>query len=382
MVTLRLLLDRLHDPRPSGTRRYTVSLAREIVRRAPGGCDAEALLAKTTPEAVAGVRDLVPGLVGSTQSSKRLESLEKAWPRGFATATFGGGLVHAFEPLAPLRDISLSGGIDQTVVTWHHAAAFTRPELLDPAEVKLHEALLKRAHRFASAIVVPTNAVADELGERYDFGGRLRVIGGAASATLRLPEDETTGDEIARTLGLPDDYVATFASLAPRRGLEPLLQALALPAARDARLVVIGSPDDGARTLDAALASAGVGRERVTVVEGLRDEELAVVLQRANALVVPSLEAGFGLPLVEAFRFGTPVIASDAPALVEVAMDAALLVERSDEAGYPERLAGAIASVLGDRDVERRLRLSGKDRGAMFNWSFSADQVWQLHADL
>lgn len=125
--------------------------------------------------------------------------------------------------------------------------------------------------------------------------------------------------------------------------------------------------------------------DRIVSVGVITDEQLAVALQRASALVVPSLSAGFGLPIIEAFKFGTPVITSDDPALVEVGLDATLVVERGDgvaDAGYPERLAGAIAEVLGDSDLERRLRLAGKDRGGMFSWEISADQVWNFHADL
>ena len=115
------------------------------------------------------------------------------------------------------------------------------------------------------------------------------------------------------------------------------------------------------------------------------DENAAIVnaLQRnAEVVVQKSLAEGFGLPVIEAFSFGTPVVHSDAPAVVEVAAGAGLQVEREDADGYPGRLAAAIASVVGDGGLAERLRFQGLDRAGAFSWQDSAQKVWQLHADL
>lgn len=382
MVTLRLVLDRLLDPRPGGSRRYASNLAREIIARAPAGCDVQAILPKVPAEELERFETEVPGLTGVTQGPLKHETLATSWRRGLLTGSVGGGFIHAMGLFAPVRDISLAYGIDQTVVTVGHTTAFRRPELLPPAEVKFQTAMLRRVHKYASAVVAPTNAVADELMDVYDFGDRLRVIGGAADPAIRLPDDEAEGDRLARAMGLPDEYVITSASVDPRKGLEHLLRAMTLPEMRDLRLVVVGRSERGDVTLEQLLVHAGLGPDRVVAVGQISDQQLAVALQRASALVVPSLEAGFGLPIVEAFRFGTPVIHSDVPALMEVGMDATIVVERGDLAGYPERIAHAVTSVVTDTGVERALRIAGRDRSGVYHWEFSADQVWTLHADL
>lgn len=385
MVTLRVLLDRAADERPGGTRRYSEELGRQLITRAPRGCDVEAIIPKRSREEVALLEERVPGLSSVVQAPLRPERLESSWSRGLLTNSVGGGFIHSFTPLAPMRDISLSQGIDQTVVTWHDMTAFTHPELVSAHTTKHHKALLRRAFRYASGIVVPTNAVADQVIEHYDFGDRVRVMSPAAAASIQLPGSEEAGDAIAESLGLPDEYIITLASLHKRHGLAQLLKALGDRGLDGVKLVVVGPTERGEVTLDALVSESGIESERVVAVGVITDEQLAVALQRASALVVPSLSAGFGLPIIEAFKFGTPVITSDDPALVEVGLDATLVVERGDgvaDAGYPERLAGAIAEVLGDSDLERRLRLAGKDRGGMFSWEISADQVWNFHADL
>ena len=87
-------------------------------------------------------------------------------------------------------------------------------------------------------------------------------------------------------------------------------------------------------------------------------------------------------PMLEAFRFGTPVIHSDAPALVEVAGDAGYAVAASDAEAYPTGLAEAIDRVLGDDSLRETLGILGADRAKLFTWRATAEGVWQLHADL
>ena len=65
-----------------------------------------------------------------------------------------------------------------------------------------------------------------------------------------------------------------------------------------------------------------------------------------------------------------------------MAAGAGVTVAREDAEGYPERLASAIASVVGDSTLSRRLRTTGQDRAKSFSWKDSAEKVWQLHADL
>lgn len=92
----------------------------------------------------------------------------------------------------------------------------------------------------------------------------------------------------------------------------------------------------------------GLDETRVRALGVLSDADLAVVLSRATLFVYPSIAEGFGLPVLEAMHFGVPVVHSDDPALMEVAADAGVAVERTDAKNYPERLALAMSSVLAD----------------------------------
>jgi glycosyltransferase involved in cell wall biosynthesis len=292
-------------------------------------------------------------------------------------------MVHAPSLLAPLRKHSRSDDGEQVAVTIHDALPWTHADSLPTTSVLWTKSMAKRARKFADAVVVPTHAVADQLSEYIDFGDRIRVIGGASASTLRLPAD---ADERAERLGLPETYALTLGSIMPRKGVAPLIRAIARPEVHGIPLLIAGPDRYGDGSATGVAAAAGLPEDRVRALGQLDDADLAVALDRATVFVFPSLAEGFGLPIVEAFKFGTPVIHSDDPALVEVAGGASLVVERpaaaDDEEAYSERLAGAIARVLDDGELRARLSVLSADRARAFSWRDSAERVWQLHADL
>ena len=288
--------------------------------------------------------------------------------------------MHATSLLAPLsRHDRRMVPSSQIAVTIHDAVPWTHPETLTPRGASWHRAMAKRAERYADAVVVPTHAVADELSELLDLGDRVRVIGGAVASTLRLPDDP---DEAAARLGLPDRYLLAVGTLEPRKGLESLVRALALGLPEDVPLLLIGQGGWGDVDLGGVVADTGLSPDRVRALGAVSDSDLAVALDRAAVFVFPSRAEGFGLPVLEALSFGTPVVHSDVPAVTEVASGAGLEISLDDVEGFPQRLADGIRSVLDDPALAERLSVSGRDRAKAFSWRDSAEKVWQLHADL
>jgi glycosyltransferase involved in cell wall biosynthesis len=379
MTTLRVVVDQILAPVPGGIGRYTVELTRGLIATAPRGCDVEGVVAAHPQADYDRVDDLLPGLSGLAKAPLGRRELSLAWQSGLIGLP-GRGMVHSTSLLAPLsrHDRSLEPST-QTVVTIHDTVPWTHPHTLTPRGVRWHKAMARRAHRFADAVVVPTHAVADDLAERFDFGDRLRVIGGAVSSDLAVPTD---ADSIADALDLPPAYALSVGTLEPRKGIEPLIQAMGHADAPEIPLLIVGPDGWGDVSIADIVTREGLPEGRVRSLGFVSDAQLAVLLQRASVFVFPSLAEGFGLPVVEALSLGTPTVISDTPALVEVAAAAAVVVARDDPAGYPERLARAMFQVVNDVELSTRLGVVGLDRSHAFSWTDSADKVWQLHADL
>lgn len=376
MVTLRVIVDSVLEGSPRGIARYTEQLTRALIATAPRDCDVEGVVSAVTDQERADLVERLPGLAGVHKVPLGRRELYAAWQHGVTTVPLR-GMVHSTTLLAPLRahDRHREPG-EQTAVTIHDASPWTHPEATGDRAGWVRS-MAKRARRHADAVVVPSHAVAADLEQHVSFGDRIRVIGGAPS--LALPPDS---DAIADRLGLPSRYLVAMSGLQPRKALGALLEALSLPGAPDVPLALVGPDAGGSHPLAAAVAEAGLPFGQVVALGALPDAELAVVLARATAYVMPSLSEGFGLSVVEAFSLGTPVIHSDAPALIEVSDGAGVAVHRSPAEGYPRRLADAIAGTLADDRLLELLSVRGLDRAKAFSWTDSAEKVWQLHADL
>lgn len=381
MVTLKFVLDQLLAEVPGGIGRYSENLAREVIRRAPDGVEVTGLVAKATEAELESLRATFPGLADIQTSRLSRRVLAKSWSHGMFTGVFGGGLIHAPSLFVPLQPPA-AGEINQTVVTVHDTVPWTHPETLTPNGVRWHKAQLKRAWQYASAVVTPTHAVADQIQEIHNFGDRVRVVPGAATNDVQLPTDEAQIAEIVSRFALPETFILAVGTLEPRKGIDRLIQALADPALQDAVLVHAGPAGWGEVSVASLCAAAGVDPNRVRSLGFVSNEELAVLYDRATVFCMPSLDEGFGLPLLEAFSAGTPAVHTNVPALLEVAGDATLAVSLDDSSTFVPRLARALANVLSDSELRDALATAARDRSPLYSWEYSADLVWRIHADL
>jgi len=378
MRPLRVVVDQLLSPVPGGIGRYAAELTAALIETAPNGREVVGLVSAAGAEDLARVRNAVPGLGDIVTLPRSRRALALAWQLGAVSAADlpRGSATHATSQLAPL---TRSRGHSRVTVTIHDAVAWTHPETLTRFGAQWHRAMGRRAARYADAVVVPTQAVADELGSILRLGDRVRVIGGAPSGALAVPDD---ADARAAALGLPPAYVLAVGTLEPRKGLDALVAAMAHPAAPAVPLVVAGPPGWGGVDLAELAARAGLPADRLVVLGRIDDADLAVAYSRASVFCMPSRAEGFGLPIVEAMRLGTPVVHSDAPALVEVAGGAGITVPLGTADEFPERLANALCEVVESAGLAARMSDAGRERATAFSWTASARAVWDLHADL
>jgi glycosyltransferase involved in cell wall biosynthesis len=201
------------------------------------------------------------------------------------------------------------------VVTLHDLAPLKRSGqyLRSMLRFKLRYLALQRAMR----VIVPTYAVAEEAETVLDIPReRLVVIPEAAAAALHARTEEEIAT-VRRRFSLPDRYLVWVGAMQtpdPRKRVAALTRAT-----RSMPLVLVGPTAPWAHELPG-----------VTLTGAVSDDELAAIYTCAHALVFPSDDEGFGLPPVEALACGTPVAASDVPALREVLSGRAILTAVND----------------------------------------------------
>ncbi|HXG32802.1 MAG TPA: glycosyltransferase family 1 protein [Bryobacteraceae bacterium] len=119
-------------------------------------------------------------------------------------------------------------------------------------------------------------------------------------------------------------------------------------------------------------------RSDIEVLGYVSDGRLAELYARASILAFPSLDEGFGLPVLEAMACGVAVLTSARGALAEVAGDAAVLVDPEDT----EAIARGLLALTQDPVLRDDLAARGRQRAAAFSWERAAAQTWEVYQEL
>jgi len=172
-------------------------------------------------------------------------------------------------------------------------------------------------------------------------------------------------------------YFLYVGGMEARKNISVLLEAFLSFHQREptSRLKLVGNPEHAsARDRDLIQAHADI----IEVVQGAGDAQLAALYQGARALIFPSLEEGFGLPLIEAMALGCPVIASDIEVFKEIGADAALYFPRASASALTEQMRGLEA----DAELRDRLCARGRERARKFRWETLVAQTYEAYCEL
>ncbi|MFL5927336.1 MAG: glycosyltransferase family 4 protein [Gaiellaceae bacterium] len=242
-----------------------------------------------------------------------------------------------------------------SVVTLHDLQHLDLPHLFPASERRFRSVAWHRSARGAHRVIVISEFV------------RARAVDGLGleAARVRVVPLGVDHDELRPGSGAREPFLLYPARRWPHKNHERLFEAFALLRRKrpELRLVLTGGGDF-------ANVPPGVeARGRVPRAE------IVSLMQRASALVFPSLYEGFGLPPIEAMACGCPVASSNAAALPETVGDAARLFDPHD----PNAIADAVDEVLADPEPWAR---RGLERAAAFSWDETARATDAVYREL
>lgn len=260
-------------------------------------------------------------------------------------------------PKYSVRELFIIGqAADRAGLDLFHAPHYVVPFLQTPFVVTVHDlihlhrrnplqrayarSMIGRAVRRSGAVLTVSEAVRAELAGAFDHRDRIVVTPNGVDPIFLEPGPAAEGR-----------YFLFVGNDKPHKNLNRLVEAFRQVA--DAELVLAGASFERFR-----------GRDRVRIEGFVDPQRLAALYRGAIALMQPSLEEGFGLPVAEAMACGTPAITSNAPALLEVSGDAALHAD----AESTEAIASAMRRVMGDESLRATLAARGKARARAFTW--------------
>ncbi len=260
----------------------------------------------------------------------------------------------------------------RSVVTVHDLSYLTHPETHFPPLRRYLEAAVPRAVARADLVLADSQRTRRDLvslvGAPPD---KIEVVLSAADPSFRRV-DESGVRAVLQRLGIDRPYVVSVGTIQPRKNLPTIFAAIkGVPA--DVLLVHVGRRGWLCEPIFEALETSGV-KERVRILEGADDADLAALYGGAIALVFPSLYEGFGIPCLEAMACGCPVIASHAGSLAEVVEDAGIVVDPLDA----DAIAAGIRRLLDNATFREDLVRRGYAQAARFTWEASGRQLRRL----
>lgn len=342
-VRIGLDLTLVRPDRLSGVERYAISLAAALARLAP-----EEIVAFRRPDAPPAVTSLP--VEQHVAPLRARVPVDQAWLPAAALAAHV-DLLHTLAFPTPL----LWRG--RAAMTVHDATPWLHPDTVSRGMRLYYRPLYAQALRRASVVFTVSEA------SRHD----LVAAAGVPEARIRVTPNgvDPLFFEATRTQAGTPPYILGVGTLEPRKNLPTLLDAFARLRAsgHDVELRLVGRQGWAERLrIEPAIAP------HVRLTGAVGDAELASLYAGAACFVLPSRYEGFGLPLAEALAAGTPAVASDIPALREVAGDAALYAPPGDAAA----LARAIGEALDGGPETARRAERGRERARRFTWEACA----------
>ncbi len=245
------------------------------------------------------------------------------------------------------------------ITTIHDLVPVLYPNLTDPRIVSVHKRRLERVKRYADRIIVPSNTTKNDLIKLGYKQDSIVVIPEAVDPDLRKP----TQKEIIKTkkrYRILGKYLLAVGT-SSRKNMDRIISAFEkVRSELSSKLVVVGE------------VKKHVSIRNVIFLGHVPNADLSKIYCGSDALIYPSLYEGFGLPVIEAFALGVPVLTSNIGSLKEVGSDASVLVDPYSV----DAIADGIIKLLLKREEYIR---KGKEAVKGYSWAETAKKTLEVY---
>jgi glycosyltransferase involved in cell wall biosynthesis len=336
------------EPEPTGIGVYSAQLLKHLLNTNPAD---RILLCYRPKQYLQSLKSSGPQFRGTEFARRRL--LQAPFP------VLGSDVFHALNQRVDHRP-------SRRVVTTFHDLFVITSEYSTPEFRARFERQAKVAAANSDLIIAVSEFTASQLRDLLNVpGDRIRVIPHGVNEAR--PQSEVTREDLILFVG----------ALQKRKNLVRLVKAFEkVPS--NWRLVLAGAQGGFGADIILKAVEQSPAAMRIEVTGYLPAAALESLYCRASIFAFPSLDEGFGIPVLEAMAHGLPVLTSNRSALPEVAGDAALLVDP----GRDDEVAEGLLKLTAEKQFRDDLRLRGYRHALQFSWRKTVEATYGVYKEL
>lgn len=277
---------------------------------------------------------------------------------------------------SPAHEVPFLHRKSKIASTVHDVVFRLAPRSYAPGSLRRQEWAIRRAAKHSSALFSVSQATKQDVVEMYKVPEEKITV---TPLALRPLPQATPKSEVLTHYVLPEkNYFLFLGRIEEKKGIDTLIDAFLevrkrLPQDKAPLLVLAGKRGYNGKDIESRAIASPLARD-IRFLGYVPDEHLPALYEGALAFVFPSNGEGFGLPLLEAMSRGTPVVASDLPALREVGAEAALFATPRDVASW----TGVLERIVLEPEISQKLQVAGLERAKDFSWAKTADLTWEV----
>ncbi len=236
------------------------------------------------------------------------------------------------------------------VTTYHDLVPIKFPQWSHPEIVDVQKRRLKIVEQEIDVVIAVSESTKKDLLDVSSISEKKIVVVYEGVSNNFKPQEEKDKLEFKKKYSLPEEFILAIKGIGERKNLERVVSA-----SRDFNLVILGVD-----------------------IPALQREELPLLYSCAKLLLYPSLYEGFGLPIIEAFACGLPVITSNISSMPEIAGNGALFVDPQDA----QDIENKIKILMKDKTLRNDLIKKGIAQARKFTWEKCAEETYKVYQSL
>ena len=268
----------------------------------------------------------------------------------------------------------------KTIPVFHDAFFWEYPEHYNKYWLLFFRNLGLAAAKKSAYVVAPTQYASNQLAKYTGINpNKIQVIGEAPKTIATLISQNETTAIVKQILNL--DYILHVGTLEKRKNLVALIQAFKIVRENgfpNLKLVLVGKASNKITLDDSSAIKEAIKEQQLTndviLTDYLGDAEVQQLYQKAKLYVFPSINEGFGIPVLEAFKYQVPVVIANNTCLPEVAGQGA----KSFNPFSVQDMANAISTLLNDEPLRQTYIEKGNAQLQNFSWDKTAGALMQL----